>query len=89
MQTIVWQGIVDNLELSGVTNGDQQPMRVVDNEEGRLMTEYAADSETEDGGISYDTSRWISDYQRRFRDMQPPPEASLRLRMIEQNLLDA
>lgn len=87
--TIVWQGTVDNLELAGTPNGDQQPMRVTANDDGRLMTEYAADRENEEGEIEYDDTRWIADYQRRFRDMQPAPSAELRARMIEQNLLDA
>jgi hypothetical protein len=89
MNNIIWQGTVDNLELSGMPNGDQQPMRVVEDDDKRLMTEYAYDSENDQGDIEYDESRWISDYQRRFRDMQPKPSSELVARMIDSGLVDA
>lgn len=89
MTNTIWQGTVDNLELSGMPNGDQQPMRVVEDEDGRLMTEYASGSENEQGEIEYDESTWISDYQRRFRDMEPNPSSELVTRMISAGLLDA
>jgi hypothetical protein len=56
MKNIIWQGTVDNLELSGMPNGDQQPMRVVEDDDKRLMTEYASDSENDQGEIEYDES---------------------------------
>ncbi len=87
MQTI-WNGTVDNLELSGQPNGDRQPMRVVEDEDGRLMTEFASASEDEDGSIAYDTCTWCSDYQIRFRDMDPEPSPNLLARMAAQNLVD-
>jgi hypothetical protein len=89
MKNIIWQGTVDNLELSGIPDGDQQPMRVVEDDDKRLMTEYASDSENDQGEIEYDESKWISDYSRRFRDMQPRPSQELVGRMIDSGLVDA
>jgi hypothetical protein len=89
MNNIIWQGTVDNLELSGMPNGDQQPMRIVEDDDQRLMTEYASDSENDQGEIQYDESTWISDYSRRFRDMQPRPSQELVGRMIDSGLVEA
>jgi hypothetical protein len=89
MKNIIWQGTVDNLELSGMPNGDQQPMRVIEDDDNRLMTEYASDSENDQGEIEYDEFTWVSDYQRKFRDMQPKPSSELVGRMIASGLVDA
>ena len=88
-QTTIWNGTVDNLELIGQPNGDQQPMRIVEDADGRLMTEFAFSTENEAGEIEYDTTRWTADSGMRFRDMEPTPEAALVARMIAANLLEA
>lgn len=91
MTNIVWQGTVDNLELSGIRGGDEQPMRIVEDSEGRLTTEFAADKFADESqtAIEYDESTWIADYQRRFCNMRPAIPKHLRQRMIAQTLLDA
>jgi hypothetical protein len=86
---IIWQGTVDNLELSGMPNGDKQPMRVVEDNDGRPMTEFASSMENDEGEIEYDESEWYADSALRFRDMQPAVDDVLRRRMISDGLLDA
>lgn len=85
---VIWQGTVDNMGLAGIANGDKQPMRIVEDADGRLMTEFASSTE-EAGGIEYDESQWIADYQASFRDMQPAISEELKARMIENGLLEA
>lgn len=84
----IWTGTVDNLELSGQPNGDQQPMRVVEGTNGQLMTEFAFSTQNEAGEIEYDTTRWIADSGMRFRDMESAPDAALVARMQAANLLE-
>lgn len=89
MTNIIWQGTVDNMELAGQPNGDKQPARIVESANGELMTEFASATENEAGEIEYDQSAWFSDYQIRFRDMEPPIDEALRTRLLDAKLLDA
>jgi hypothetical protein len=85
----LWEGVVDNLELAGRENWNQQPARVVEDDDGRLRTEFAESSEEgEYGPIRYDTNTWIADYQMRFRDMRPQISAYLKGRLLAAKLLD-
>lgn len=90
MKTTIWEGTVDNQNLSGVENGNIQPMRVVEDEDGRLMTEFVGSKFTDETETAVEySSDWHADYQMRFREMEPPPADDLQKRMIDQKLLDA
>ena len=88
MHAILWQGTVDNLDLQGLINGDVCPMRIVENADGRLMTEFAENTLGADGAVAYGAG-WYPDVRSRFRDMLPPLSEDLQARMIAQGLLDA
>jgi hypothetical protein len=91
--TILWQGTCDNLNLSGRPNADAQPMRITEDADGRLSTEFArataADPDDGQSAVAYDLSAWDSDYQMSFRDMEPAPDAALVARLVAARLLDA
>lgn len=87
MKNVIWQGIVDNLELSGYRKGDEQPMRVIEQNE-RLMTEFAFSKFADNGAAEIEyTDEWIADSSMRFRDMDPQPSDELRARMISEGLI--
>lgn len=88
--TIVWQGTVDNLALSGIANGNKQPMRVVADPDGRLMTEFAASRYTDESRteVEYDENQWIADTSMPFRSMEPELCGELEMKMIGQGLLE-
>ncbi len=89
--TTIWTGTVDNQNLAGYANGDMQPMRITEDADGRLMTEFAFSRFHGDGGtaIEYDSDNWIADSGMNFRDMQPAPDAALAARLVAAGLLDA
>lgn len=82
MKNVIWQGTAD-------VDGFDHPMRVVEDADGKLMTEWADNREDEDGNRLFDTSNWYADYQMRFSDMEPAPSDELMDRMASDNLLDA
>ena len=85
---ILWKGTVDNLDLRGLINGDVCPMRITENADGRLMTEFAESGIADDGAVIY-LAGWYPDVRSRFRDMLPPLSEDLQARMIAEGLLDA
>ena len=86
---VIWQGTVDNRNLAGIRNGDAHPMRVVEDADGRLMTEFADNTFADESEMEvvYGDG-WYADYQGNFRDADPQFPADLVARMVEQGLLD-
>jgi hypothetical protein len=80
MAHVIWQGTAD-------VDGYDHPMRVIENANGELMTEWASNTEDDDGRRLFDDSKWYADYQMRFRDMEPTPSPELVARMTAAKLL--
>jgi hypothetical protein len=80
MTQVIWQGTAD-------VDGYDHPMRLVEDNEGRLMTEWASNTEDKDGNRVFDEREWYADYQVAFRDMEPSPAAELVNRMKADGLV--
>lgn len=83
MANVIWQGTADNTAINM-----EHPMRITEDGDGRLMTEWASDTENADGNIVFDTDAWYADSGKTFRDMQPKPSVELEVRMVKNGLLD-
>jgi len=82
MKNVIWQGTVDLIDAQELGPlATAWPMRVTEDADGALMTEYASDEQIEDGRCVPNNSEWIADYQRNYRDPNPEFSPAMRKRM--------
>jgi hypothetical protein len=69
---VLWQGTVDLTNAQELGHmATQWPMRIVEDLDGDLQLQFAAEEQIEEGRCVPNVEEWETDYQRPFRDCVP------------------